>query len=94
LTGGVRRAALSRRGDTSDGESSVIDIRLKKATLAAVERCWKAGLFKEETRARFLGYLVGLGLARYEAKILPEERGGEEEAPSISRTKPRRAAGE
>jgi len=66
---------MSKRRETSDEISQVIDIRIRKEVLARAERIWKAGARADESRSAFLGYLVKVGLAQYERKILPVELG-------------------
>jgi len=53
------------------------------------ERCTKArlaGSHNSEAESSFMGYLVDVGIAKYEKAILPLER-GDDEAPAISATK-------
>ena len=68
-----------RKDEVSKTET--IQLRL---TLETRERCKKArlaGAHKLEAEASFFGFLIELGLAKYEKALLPLEIGDEENLP-------------
>ena len=59
-------------------KAEIVQIRLSTEVR---ERCTNArldGLRSDDAESSFLGYLVKLGLAKYEKAILPVERGDDE----------------
>jgi hypothetical protein len=61
-------------------EKETIKISLSVEMIKAVEEARMAGIHNEEARSTFLGYLVKLGLAKYNKVILPAEQGNDEAA--------------
>jgi hypothetical protein len=65
-----------RKDETSS--SSIIRIRIPNDLLEDVEYARKSGGHNAEAQSTFLGYLVKLGLAKYNKIILPAEQGNDE----------------
>jgi len=85
---------VSKRSETSDSDSTVVDIRIDKEALVSIEKCWKTGRWRRKPRLTFMGYLVEIGLARYENRILPEETGVADQLPILGPATPRGANAE
>jgi hypothetical protein len=61
----------------SDAESDVLKVRLPKDLRERCDRARRDGAHSAEAESTFLGYLVHIGLTRYEQIILPVELGEE-----------------
>jgi hypothetical protein len=59
-------------------EKETIKVSLSLEMIRAVEEARMAGIHSEEARSTFLGYLVKLGLAKYNKVLLPAEQGNDE----------------
>jgi hypothetical protein len=73
---------MSRRTDESR-PSTVVKVRMPIEILHKCELIRKAGLHSDEAQTTFLGYLIKLGLAKYEKVILPSEISEDEVIPDI-----------
>jgi len=64
-------------------ETEVVKIRM---TTAMKQKCQDArarGAHSNDADSTFLGYLIAVGLAKYEKSILPHETGEDEIAPGV-----------
>ena len=74
--------------------STMIKIRIDGAVVTRARELQKMGRYKYKYENEFLGYLVELGIQRYERIFLPLENGDDLRLQSV-KTEPRRqAAGE
>jgi len=55
--------------------TEVIKVRLSGRVLADARAAKEKGRYSDKYENEFMGYLIELGLQRYEAKCLPVERG-------------------
>lgn len=67
-----------------ESKSDVVRIRFTPALRARCDSARNAGSWSGRTESDFLGYLVELGLVRYEKSFLPLERGDDLQPRSIS----------
>jgi len=65
-----------RKDETNKTES--IQLRLTPETRRRCTEARLSGAHKLEAEASFMGFLVELGIAKYEKAILPMERGDDE----------------
>lgn len=75
-----------------DQTSEVVGVRIKNALLERVRQIQKQGDWTDQSENAFLGYLVGLGITRYERSILPYERGDDlvqKQAGALPETEPK-----
>jgi hypothetical protein len=56
-------------------KAEIIRIRISTKERERCKEAQLAGVFRDEAEAAFMGYLVKLGLNKYEQSILPIERG-------------------
>jgi len=77
-----------KKDETNKSES--IQLRLTPETRQRCNNARLSGAHKLEAEASFMGFLIELGIAKYEKAILPLER-GEDESPVI--TTPKKKAG-
>ena len=78
-----------RKDETNKSES--IQLRLTPETRQRCTEARLSGAHKLEAESSFMGFLVELGIAKYEKALLPLER-GEDESPAISATKKRKVS--
>lgn len=77
-------------GRNSDPKSEIMKVRIRKSVREECTKVRTSGPRADEPESSFLGYMIELGIKRYEKQILPVERG--DDLNCISEEK-RRAAG-
>ena len=68
-------------------KSEIIQLRITPETRKRCQKARLSGAHKLEAEASFIGYLIELGIAKYEIAILPLEQGGDEAIPAEKATK-------
>jgi hypothetical protein len=66
-----------------ENSSETVKVRISGRVLAAARAAKAKGRYSDKYENEFMGYLVELGLQRYEAKCLPVERGDDLKASAL-----------
>jgi hypothetical protein len=65
---------MPTRNDDLD-KSEVLKVRISQLLRQRCQSAKKAGAHSDDAESSFLGYLIAIGIAKYENSILPEEIG-------------------